>query len=213
MTPRWGWVTTSLVALVIVLVAQGVAHAIAVFGFDSVTSVVDLNANDGVPDIVSTLAIAAAAIGAARLGRSDPARRAGSWALCGLLLLVAVADIVHTGIESLSALGVAVALVLAGVVVLTWRIARRTGRPVATLLEAGLACLVGSVVVAFVFHRVDGYLDVARGDVVYEGKAILKQGLELAGWWLMALGLWAAVPPATDPSVAPLGDDSALARS
>ena len=57
------------------------------------------------------------------------------------------------------------------------------------------------------------YVDVARGDVVYEGKAILKQGLELAGWWLIALGLWAAVPPVTDPSAAPLGDDSALARS
>jgi hypothetical protein len=212
MTPRW--VSTWLVVLAVVLVAQGAAHAIAVFGFGSYTSVVDLNANDSIPDILSTLAIAAAAVGAARLGRSHTGYEAESWALSVLLLLVVAADIVHTGIESVSALGASVALVLVGVAILVWRVVRRTSRPVPALLQGGLACLAGSLAVSFVFHRVDGYLDVARADVVYEGKVILKQGFELAGWWLMALGLWAARPrPVTGPSAQLLPERSTIIRS
>ena len=212
MTPRW--VSIWLVVLAVVLVAQGAAHAIAVFRFGSYTSVVDLNANDSIPDILSTLAIAAAAVGAARLGRSDTGHEAESWALSVLLLLVVAADIVHTGIESASALGAVVALVLAGVAFLVWRLVRRTSRPVSALLQGGLACLLGSLAVSFVFHRVDGYLEVARGDVVYEGKVILKQGFELAGWWLMALGLWAASPrPVTGLSADPLHERSTITRS
>ena len=153
MTPRW--VSIWLVVPAVVLVAQGVAHAIAVFGVGSYTSVVDLNANDGIPDILSTLAIAAAAVGAAGLGRSHTGYEAESWVLSVLLLLVVAADIVHTGIESVSALGAAVAVVLAGVAILVWRVARRTSHPVSALLQVGLASLVGSLVVSFVFHRVD----------------------------------------------------------
>jgi hypothetical protein len=199
-------VRVGLLALAVVLVAQSLAHAVAVFGFDSYSSAVDLNVNDSVPDVLSTLAILAAALAAAMLARSRVAHEREAWALAGLLVLIVVADVAHTGTESVSGVGALVTLVLAVVAVLVWRIALGSGRVAALLLYAGLGCLVGSLAVSFVFHRVDGFLDVVRGDVVYEAKIILKQGLELAGWWLVALGCWAAVTPA---EARPVVDDGA----
>jgi amino acid transporter len=192
MTSGLNWVRLGLVGLVVALVAESIAHAVAVFVFDSYSSVVDLNVNDSAPDVLSTLAIIAAALGAARLAHSQVADRREAWVLAALLTLVVAADIAHTGTESMSVVGALVALALAGVAVLVVRLARASRRRVALLLYGGLGCLVGSLAVSFVFHRVDGYLDVARGDVVYESKIILKQGLELAGWWLVALGSWLA---------------------
>jgi hypothetical protein len=192
MTSGLNWMRLGLVGLVVALVAQSIAHAVAVFVFDSYSSVVDLNVNDSAPDVLSTLAIIAAALGAARLAHPQVADRREAWALAALLTLVVAADIAHTGTESMSVVGALVALALAGVAVLVVRLARASRRQVALLLYGGLGCLVGSLAVSFVFHRVDGYLDVARGDVVYESKIILKQGLELAGWWLVALGSWLA---------------------
>jgi amino acid transporter len=192
MTSGLNWVRLGLVGLVVALVAQSIAHAVAVFVFDSYSSVVDLNVNDSAPDVLSTLAIIAAALGAARLAHSQVADRREAWVLAALLTLVVAADIAHTGTESMSVVGALVALALAGVAVLVVRLARASRRQVALLLYGGLGCLVGSLAVSFVFHRVDGYLDVARGDVVYESKIILKQSLELAGWWLVALGSWLA---------------------
>lgn len=180
-------VRLGLVALAVVLVAQSVAHVVAVFALDSYTSVVDLNRNDGIPDVISTLAILAAAICAARLGAIDGS--VDGWMLAGILGFVAAADVVHTGVESLGVVGVAVAIALLVVAALLGRIARTSSRQVATLLLAGVSCLVASVAIGFVFRLADRYMDMERGDVVYEAKIVVKQGLELAGWWFVVLGL------------------------
>jgi hypothetical protein len=215
MSSQAGRVRFGLAALAVVLVGQSVAHAVAVFGFDSYSSVVDLNRNESVPDIFSTVAILAAALAAAMLARSRAVHHREAWALAGLLVLVAVVDVAQTDTESVSGVGALVTLVLAAVAVLIWRTARASGRSAALLLYGGLGCLVGSLAVAFVYHRVDGYFDPARGDVVHEAKIILKQGLELAGWWLAALGLWYAATPVAVRSKATEGataDPSDLAR-
>jgi TRAP-type mannitol/chloroaromatic compound transport system permease large subunit len=190
-----GWVRLGLLALVVVLLAQTTAHAIAFLVSDTYDSRVDLNASNSLPDLVSTAALVAAVLGAAMVARSHVARAAEAWTLATLLGLTVVADVVHAGAESLSVAGAVIVLGLGVAAVLIWRLARTSSPQTARLLDAALVCLIGSLAVSFVFHRVDGWLAVSRGDVVYEVKVILKQGLELAGWWLLALGLWSLAFP------------------
>jgi hypothetical protein len=196
------WIVLGLLGLVVALLVQTTAHAIAFLVSDSYDLRVDLNASNSVPDLVSTAALVAAVLGAAMVARAHPARAVEAWMLAALLGLTVVADVVHAGAESLSVSGAAIVLGLAVAALLIWRLARTSPRQTARLLDAGLLCLIGSLAVSFVFHRVDGWLAVARGDVVYEGKVMLKQGLELAGWWLLALGLWSAAFPSERPALA-----------
>jgi hypothetical protein len=189
------WVRLGVLVLAVVVVAQSVAHAFAFLIDDTYDSNVDLNASNSLPDIVSTAAIVTAVLGAVALGRTRVVRRPAALMLALLLALVVVADLAHTGAESFSLSGVALVLGLAVAAALIWRVARAAPRHAARLLDAGLLCLIGSLAVSFLFHRVDGWLAVTRGDVLYELKVIVKQGLELAGWWLVALGLWSAAFP------------------
>jgi len=186
------WVRLGLLGLVVALLVQTTAHAIAFLVSDTYDSRVDLNASNSLPDLVSTAALVAAVLGAAMVARSHVARAVEAWTLAVLLGLTVIADVIHAGAESLSVSGAAVVIGLAVSAVLMWRLARTSPPQTAGLLDAALLCLIGSLAVSFVFHRVDGWLAVGRGDVVYEVKVMLKQGLELAGWWLLALGLWSA---------------------
>ena len=211
MTPDRNWLRVGLVALAVVLFAQSVAHAIAVFAFGSYTSEVDLDRNNSLFDVVSVVVIMAGALAAVGIGRTRrlALHEAEPWILAGLFVFLAVADVVRTGTESVSATGGVVALGFAAFAFVIWRVARSAGGQAAFLLVTGLACLVGSLVVSFVFHRVvNDFLDLSRGDVLYEMKLMVKEGLELTGWWLIALGLWVAVPArAVEGSHMSTGDD------
>jgi hypothetical protein len=81
---------------------------------------------------------------------------------------------------------------LAGVA-LAWWVAR-IGPPLARrAVRVGIVCLVLSIVVDTVFHELNEplHLWLRRGDAGHEVFTLVKQGLELGGWVLVATGLYA----------------------
>jgi hypothetical protein len=183
-----------LAAALVLFALQSAIGLIAALGFDSYDSVMDLDRNNGVPDLLSTAAILAAAVGAAVLGR---ARKRGRWRAAALSLLfsvVALADLAQheAGLGDLGGVSVLIALVASALLILA--VARDAPRGVGLTLVIGLCLLALAVRMAYEYDQflnILGRGDQERGDLDYELGIVLKQGLEFLGWSFVAVGMWA----------------------
>jgi hypothetical protein len=181
-----------LPAALLLFAAQSVADLIAVLRFGSYDSIVDLDRNNAIPDLLSTAALVAAACGAGATAVTRPHGRRLPAALAVVLAIVAVDDLLQAEPGAGWGLTVAAALIASAVLIVT--MARRGPRIEAVALLAGLCLLALAIKEGYWYdqflNRI-GLGDLRRGDLEYELGIVLKQGLEFLGWSLVALGLWA----------------------
>jgi hypothetical protein len=173
-----------------VAVLQSMVHLVVGLGEHDLHSRFDLDRSNGVPDLVSTLALACATAGAGALtwhrrGRDPLAPACLVVALAGLT----IADLQHDGAHLSSHTGrLIVGLVGVTGVLLAVVAVESAGRTRGTLAIAAVA-LVGSLLVSGLDHF-DVWFERMRGDPVIEYQIVGKEGLELIGWSLVALALW-----------------------
>jgi hypothetical protein len=173
-----------------VAVLQSMVHLVVVLGERDLHSHFDLDRSNGVPDLVSTLALASAVAGAATLcwrqrrrGRIAPA------CLVAALSALTLADLRHDGAHLSSHVGrLVIVLVAATGILLAVVAADSAGRTRVTLAVAAMT-LVGSFLVSGLDHF-DRWFERARGDPVAEYQVVGKEGLELIGWSFVTLALW-----------------------
>lgn len=177
--------------------AQSVAHFVVTLGanldFGQSDSVFDLERSNGVPDVVSTAVIVAAAVGAIVLaGRARHGRLLAA-GLAAALLVVATDDTLHDGYDGAGSDRLVVLGALLTTVMLTTWVALRAHGVARTCLLVGLALLVLDVKAPFVYDQLMNTVGqpwVVRGDLLYELGVVLDEGMELMGWALVAVGLW-----------------------
>ena len=188
-----------LAAGLVLLVAQSVADLVVSLGFHSYHSLVDLDRNNGIPDIVSTVAILCAALGAGMLSLRAARGRSRLAILAGVLTLIALADAVQAGVDRSTLSGdlVLVTIAVAALLLLATSFEMPRSAKVSTLVGLGfLAVAVAGGLTYDTSLAQIGLADLSRGDVTYELGIVAKQGLELAGWTLIAVGLWVAAAAA-----------------
>ena len=169
-------------------VLQSIVHLTVVLGEHNLHSVFDLDRSNGVPDVVSTVALAAAAGGAAALARYDT-RTIVPAVLTGVLAAVTLADLLHEGAHPASSAGQTIVVLVGAAAALLVAVARRASCQARwTLLAAG--CLLLASFLASGLDRFDQWFERRRGDPVAEYRIVAKEGLELVGWSLVALALW-----------------------
>ena len=196
-----------------VVAAQSVAHLVVTLGahidFGRSASVFDLERSNGVPDIVSTAVIVAAAVGATVLAVHARHARLQATFLAAALLVVATDDALHDGYGGAGSDRLVVLGALLAAVTLTTWIALRTGGVARTCLLVGLVLLVLDVKAPFAYDQlmnIVGQPWIVRGDVLYELGVVLDEGMELMGWVLVAVGLWDAALAGTHRSLGrPIG--------
>ena len=177
----------------LVLLLQSAAALVAALGFGAYDSIVDLDRNNGVPDVISTLVVLAAAAGAGAVSVVGQSRFAAG-ALALVLALVVVYDVLQEEPDAGTVRGdiVIVTVVLAAVLILV--VARAAPRSARRTLLVGLVLLLVAVKAAWWWDQMLNILqrgDLGRGDVEYELGIVVKQGLEVFGWSCVAIGLWA----------------------
>jgi hypothetical protein len=188
-----------LVAGLAVVAAQSVAHLVVTLGanldFNQSDSVFDLERSNGIPDIVSTAVIVAAAVGAMVLaGHAGPGRLPAA-GLAAALLVVATDDTLHDGYKGTGSDRLIVIGALLAAVTLTIWVALRARGAARTCLLVGLVLLVLDVKAPFVYDQLMntvGQPRLVRGDFLYELGVVLDEGMELMGWALVTVGLWDA---------------------
>lgn len=172
------------------VILQSIVHLFATGPFGDLDSVVDLDRSNGIPDIVSTMAIIIACTGAAVLARRERRwKRVSAALLCGCLWVIAFDDLVGVDKDvkayaTLTATGIAI--VVTGALA---AVDRPTGTRPAVVMLSGLLALVGTLAFGQLPEIVP-WFERARGDWLIELQIIIKQGLELAGWSLVALAVW-----------------------
>jgi hypothetical protein len=173
-----------------VAVLQSMVHLVVVLGEHDLHSRFDLDLSNGVPDLVSNLALACATAGAGVLAwRQEGSGRVAPSCLVATLGALTIADLLHDGAHLSSSVGrVVIGLVAATGILLAAVAIEATGRTRAALGAAAMA-LVGSFVVSGLDHF-DVWFERVRGDPVAEYQVVGKEGLELIGWGLVALALW-----------------------
>jgi len=182
----WG----ALFGVALLVAAQSAVHLFVVLRLHRMGTFVDLDRSNGLPDIVSTIALALAALGAGAVARreSDVQRVAAS-CLAAVLTVLTLADLFHDGAHPSSAKGwyvivfVAVAAALLGVVGLGAGTRCRATLAVAVLVLASSFFVTG-------LDRLNHRFQRARGEKTAEFEIVSKEGLELLGWSLVALALW-----------------------
>jgi hypothetical protein len=180
----------AVIAMALVVIVQSIVHLAVVLGANRVDAVVDLDRSNGLPDLVSTLALASAAAGAAAIAsRRGGTDRYIATALAATLSSLTVADLMHVGAHPRPIGGVLVIGLagLAGVLVALVGLAA-AWRARATFVVAFLV-LLGSFLVNGL-DQYDQWFERERGDPVREYEIVAKEGLELLGWYLVALALW-----------------------
>jgi hypothetical protein len=192
-------IRAGLFGSLLLLAVQSAAGLVASLDFHSYSSPVDLERNNGLPDVLSTAVILAAALGAAALAAAATRDRWQAAALSILLAIVALDDVLQeeVGGSNLSNVwGISVVVTLATAALLIIAVARHAPR------VAGLGLVMGLCFLAAAVYAADGYAqflnllgrgDQERGDLDYEVGVVLKQGLELLGWSFVAIGVWATV--------------------
>ena len=173
-----------------VALLQSAVHLEVVLRWDRVGTLVDLDRSNGIPDLASTLALAASAAGASSIAREAQGwRRLAPAALSVLLVGLTLADLVHDGPHPVSGIGWLVIAMVAFAGLLLAFIAVTSGvRAWTTLAVAG--CL---LMASFLVNGLDEYdqrFERERGDSIAEYQIVAKEGLELLGWSLVALALW-----------------------
>jgi hypothetical protein len=185
------WTFGAAIAGITGLVAvQSTAHLYEVLRLHRIGTLVDLDRSNGLPDVVSTLALLVAVVGAVALARHCSGRRElEAWSLAALLVALAVADALHEGPHPSAGRGWSVIALVFATGVLLGLVARGSGRrPRATIVVAGVL-LVGSFLVNGL-DRASHRFERERGDRIAEYQIVAKEGLELLGWSLVALALW-----------------------
>ena len=181
----------ALATIALLVIVQSAAHLIAVGPFGSSTSVVDLDRSGAIPDLVSTAVIAIAAGSAGVLAlRAGGRVRLTAALLVPCLVLTGVDDVIGVDRDVAAAatlVGTGAALALTAVAVAASSVEPRP----ALALAVGLAALVATLLIGQL-PWLEPWFDRARGDAVMELQIVLKQGLELVGWSLVALGAWDA---------------------
>ena len=179
-----------VVGIVVVVLLQSIVHLVLLLGLHRHHSVFDLDRSNGVPDLVSTLALVCATVGAAAIAwNSHGVRRGVAMCLSGVLAALTFADLRHEGAHPSSTVGLLVVgfVALAGAFLVAIGL-ESTRRARATLIVA--ACLLVASFLASGLDRFDQWFERRRGDPVAEYQIVAKEGLELLGWSLVALALW-----------------------
>lgn len=173
-----------------VVLIQSIVHLVVVLGAHDHHSVFDLDQSNGVPDLVSTLALGCATAGAAAIAwNGHGAHRGAATCLSAVLAALTFADLRHEGAHPSTTAGLLVVgcVALAGALLFVVSLeSSRRGR--ATLIVA-----TGLLVASFLasgLDRFDQWFERRRGDPVAEYRIVAKEGLELLGWSLVALALW-----------------------
>jgi hypothetical protein len=180
----------ALLAIALLVAAQSVVHLFVVLHLHRQGTFVDLDRSNGLPDIVSTIALALAALGAAAVARRESgALQVVAWSLAGVLTVLTLADLFHDGAHPSSTKGwyviafVAVAAGLLGLVALSASARGRATLAVAVLVLASSFFVTG-------LDRLNHRFQRARGEKTAEFEIVSKEGLELLGWSLVAVALW-----------------------
>lgn len=178
------------VGIVGVAVLQSMVHLLVVLGEHDLHSRFDLDLSNGVPDLVSNLALACGAVGAAASAwLRHGLRRIAPACLAVALGALALADLVHDGAHPSSHAGrFVIGVVFAGAACVSAVAVDAAPRTRWTLAAAGVV-LASSFLVSGL-DRVDIWFERMRGDPVAEYQIVAKEGLELAGWSLVALAIW-----------------------
>ena len=180
-----------VLVIVLVGVVQSIVHLAVVLGSDRIGTLVDLDRSNGLPDLASSIVLAAAAVGAAALASVGPKRLRLLTATLGVTLAaLTLADVVHDGPHPSSAVGWSVIAVVAiAGPILGLIAAGASGRVRATLVAA-----VGLLAASFFINALDQIdaqrFERERGDSTAEYQIVAKEGLELLGWSFVALALW-----------------------
>jgi hypothetical protein len=176
-------------AIMALAVVQSVVH-LAVVDRDGVGSMFDLDRSNGLPDLASTSALAAAALGTGALARRDrTATRLVASALAAALAVLTVADLLHVGAHPGSTGGAFVIGTAGAVVALLVLIGFTSASRFRLTLSAALALVLCSFFVNGL-DRYEKWFERERGDPIAEYQIVAKEGLELLGWSLVALALW-----------------------
>jgi hypothetical protein len=180
----------AVLGIAALVIAQSVVHLVVVLRFDRMDTFVDLDRSNGLPDVVSTVALGLAALGAAGVVRRERGhQRVGAASLAAVLAVLMLADLSHDGAHPSSAAGwyviglAAVAAGLLGVVALA------AGRRARVTLAVAASILAFSFLIAGL-DRLDGRFERVRGELTAEFDSVAKEGLELLGWSLVALAVW-----------------------
>jgi hypothetical protein len=180
------WVVATAMAVLL----QSVAHLLATGPFGEIDSIVDLDRSNGLPDVISTAVIAVAGIGAGLVAsRTRSWQRLTAFLLAVCLAVLAIDDVVRvdrdfTAFATLALSGLAIVAVAAFAAA-----DGATGIRPAVTMVAGLTALAATLVVGQL-PELEQWFERARGDQIIELQIVAKQGLELLGWALVALGLW-----------------------
>jgi hypothetical protein len=185
--------TFGVIALgIAVLVSvQSLVHLVVVIRLGRIGTIVDLDRSNGLPDIISTVALATASAGAVVLAH----RRCGilqgaSVAVSLLLAVLTTADVMHDGAHPSRPGGpLVVAAVVLTLALVCFLAARSTVRFRATIAVA-IVVLGGSFLVGGLERFDPARFQRERGDPITERQIVVKEGLELLGWSLVALALW-----------------------
>jgi hypothetical protein len=181
---------TSIVVIIGTVLAQSIVHLAVVLGDHPARTLIDLDRSNGVPDLISTLALALAAGGAAKLAYACSGGSRASWALLtGLLAVLTFADLVHDGAHPSSTVGAAIIGVACFAAILLGLVVLEGGRRAQWTLPIALGFLLASFLVIGL-DRVDHRFERARGEPIAEYQIVAKEALELLGWALVAVALW-----------------------
>lgn len=151
-----------LMGTILLIVLQSAVAMIAALEFNSYDSVIDLDRNNGIPDVVSTAAIMAAAVGAAVLAAAQVRGRWLATTLAIVLSLLALDDVIQADAEGRSARAVFVAVTLVAAFVLILASAWRAPRRAAISIVVGLCLLMLAVKGAYSYDQFLNVLE--RGD-------------------------------------------------
>lgn len=178
-----------VIAIVAVIVVQSIAHLVVRLRLDRADTIVDLDRSNGLPDLVSTVALAAGAAGATVLAmRSARSRRVAAAAAAALLGALTVADLMHDGAHPFRQAGpFVIAIVLATAALLALIVLEASHRARITLVVA--AAVLGGSFLAAGLDRLE-WFDRNPGEPIAEYRVVAKEGLELLGWSLVTLVLW-----------------------
>jgi hypothetical protein len=180
------------VAHLIVTVGLGACDAT---GFAPCPSVFDLDHNNGVPDVISTIVIGAAAVGAIALGARSRPRELAALALAAVLIVITFDDALHLEDNLGSADGLVVLGTIVTAALLTIWVAASTPKEPRWLLLLGTCLLALDAKVPFLYDELMntvGQPALGRGDLLYELGVVLDEAMELSGWILLTVGLWDA---------------------
>ena len=186
--PTFGAIALGIAALV---AAQSLVHLLMVLRLGRLGTLVDLDRSNGLPDIVSTIALATATAGGVVLAhRRATVVRSASIGASVLLAVLTLADLLHDGAHPTRRGGplviAAVSLTLALLAYVALHSSIRFGATVAVAtVVLGGSFLVGGL------ERFDpARFQRERGDPITEYQIVVKEGMELLGWSLVALALW-----------------------